>query len=248
MTAELLALCRTVYEADGRAGGSEDAVVRSGGAVRVLRFDYASAGAVDRAMLASHVTRADLAAVERFALPELRDRALLRRAFVRVALGSSLGIAPRFVPLEKGRRGKPELRGHDRLAVSLSHTDDVVLLALARGLLVGVDVERMAANIQPDLLAPTVLHEEETHLLTGLTGDAQKRAFLRVWCRKEAALKVTGIGLLDDLTSLSVVPEQVRLGACSDPRVTHEDARTVTLMDLALDDAHQSALATTPLR
>jgi 4'-phosphopantetheinyl transferase len=129
------------------------------------------------------------------------------------------------------------------VSVSLSHTDDVVLFAIARDRLVGVDVERLAADIDPDLLAPRVLHPDEARAMHGFTGEAQRRAFLRVWCRKEAALKVTGIGLLDDLTTLSVMSNDVDLGACKDPRVTKDDARVVHIQDLALDDAHQAALA-----
>ncbi len=215
------------------------------GDVRVLRFDYAAAAGVPRDPLLALLTEADAAAVRRFALPELRDRALLRRAFVRVALGQELRVAPREVPLEKGRRGKPQLAGHPRIGVSLSHTDDVVLLAVTHGRLVGVDVERVAAEIDPDLLAPTVLHREEARAIGRLGGDLRKRAFLRIWCRKEAALKVSGIGLLDDLTELSVMGDQVDLGACTDARVTKEDARVVRIEDLALDDDHVAALATT---
>lgn len=37
--------------------------------------------------------------------------------------------------------------------------------------------------------------------MKGLVGDERKRALLRVWCRKKAALKITGI----DLTVLSVM-------------------------------------------
>jgi 4'-phosphopantetheinyl transferase len=217
------------------------------GDVRVLRFDYAGAADTPRDSLMATLTEEDAVAVRRFALPELRDRALLRRAFVRGALGQELHLAPHEVPLVKGRRGKPEIAGHPRLFVSLSHTDDVVLLAVARGHLhgVGVDVERMGAEIDPDLLAPTVLHPDEARAMDGLVGEARKRAFLRVWCRKESALKVTGIGLLDDLTALSVLHDDVDLGACHDPRVTKDDARVVRIEDLALDEAHVAALATT---
>jgi len=218
------------------------------GDVRVLRFDYAAAEEAPRDPLWALLTEADAVAVRRFALPELRDRALLRRAFVRVVLARDLHVAPHDVPLEKGRRGKPHVAGHPHLSMSLSHTDDVVLLALShspriRG--VGVDVERVAAEIDPDLLSPTVLHPDEARAMRGLEGDARKRAFLRVWCRKEAALKVTGIGLLDDLTTLSVMDDDVDLSACRDPRVTTDDAHVVRVEDMVLDEHHVAALATT---
>ena len=63
---------------------------------------------MSRGALWALLTEEDSAAVRRFALPELRDRALLRRAFVRVALGKELDVTPRDVPLSKGRRGSPK--------------------------------------------------------------------------------------------------------------------------------------------
>jgi phosphopantetheinyl transferase len=61
----------------------------------------------------------------------------------------------------------------------------------------------------------------------------ERRAFLRVWCRKEACLKATGVGLLDDLTSIAVLDDVVALGST-----------TVHVQDLALDTDHAAALAT----
>ena len=209
-----------------------------------MKLTYADAGHADREELARVLSEEELTAVRRFALPELRDRALLRRAFARIALGRALSVPPSEVRITKGRRGMPELSHAEQLSLSLSHTDDVALLALGRGVRVGVDIERFAAAIDPDLLSKMVLAKEEATAIAPLAGDARKRFFLRIWCRKESALKVTGIGLLDDLTTLSVLPEKLDLGACPDPRVQPDDAVVVTLQDLAIGDAHQGALAT----
>ena len=232
---------------EARGVPDEPASLPERGHARVLRFAYADAARLERAALAALLGESELADVRRFALPELRDRALLRRAFVRTALGLALSVPPRRVALRKGRRGKPEIdAGTARVSMSLSHTDDVALLAIGHDLHVGVDVERAHAPIDPELLARVVLHEDEARAFSRLDGDARKRCVLGIGCRKEAALKVTGIGLLDDLTTLSVMPDEVSLGACRDARVTPEDACVVRITDLDVGAAHRAALATAP--
>jgi 4'-phosphopantetheinyl transferase len=104
----------------------------------------------------------------------------------------------------------------------MSHCDDVALVALARGFAVGIDIERTDANLDIRALGRLVLAPDE-HAL----------AFLRVWCRKEACLKATGVGLLDDLTTVSVAADRVDVAG-----------ELVYVQDLDVGAAHAAALAT----
>lgn len=66
------------------------------------------------------------------------------RAALRAVLGGYLGIAPAAVELRIGHRGKPALAGPEAsLRFNLSHSDELALIALARGREVGIDVERI---------------------------------------------------------------------------------------------------------
>lgn len=88
------------------------------------------------------------------------------------------------------------------LCVSLSHCEEVALIAVAR-CPVGVDTETLAAAGDDDLddLADLVLHPRELAAFerAGIAHRAQ--AFLRLWTRKEAVLKARGEGIGDRLLS-----------------------------------------------
>src|SRR5438445_13633289 len=57
---------------------------------------------------------------------------------VRALLGAYLGTAPDQLRIERGAYGKPEL-GDAALQFNLAHTGNALLLALSRGIAVGVD-------------------------------------------------------------------------------------------------------------
>ncbi|HTR54271.1 MAG TPA: 4'-phosphopantetheinyl transferase superfamily protein [Kofleriaceae bacterium] len=167
------------------------------------------------------------ATAARFASDAHRDAYIVQHATVRVLAARYLGIDAARVAFERGRHGKPRLRDAADLELNLSHCDDVALVAFARGIAVGVDVERVAADLDVRALGRLVLAPSETAIA------ADRRGFLRVWCRKEACLKATGVGLLDDLTSVSVASDRVDVAG-----------DVVNVQDLAVGTAHAAALAT----
>jgi 4'-phosphopantetheinyl transferase len=177
----------------------------------------------DPGALAAALSLDEQAVAARFVAPIHRARYIAQHAMVRGLLARYLGVAPAAVTFTRGSRGKPAVAG---LEHNLSHTDDVALLAVSRSIALGVDIERYAANIDPLELARTVLAPLEA-------ACTERLAFFRIWCRKEACLKATGDGLVDDLTSISVIDDRVRLSGA-----------LVHLQDLALDADHAAALAT----
>ncbi|MGF0169581.1 4'-phosphopantetheinyl transferase family protein [Streptomyces sp. Marseille-Q5077] len=88
--------------------------------------------------------------------------------------------------------GKPFVRDHPGLSVSLSHTRGTVAAA-AGWSVVGVDVETTAGFIYDRRLAERVLAPEEVAAVDAAPDPAL--AFLRRWVRKEALVK-TGHGSL----------------------------------------------------
>jgi len=201
-----------LFANDGRAWPLRD------GVVHVWRFslaDSADEGALsddERAIAARFVTR------------ELRDRYVVAHAGVRALLAQYVDPPLAFSPVgdlhgsSPRRRGKPRVAGIEH---NLSHCDDVALLAVAWDRALGVDIERRDADIDQRAVGRMVRAPDEAEL-----------DFMRVWCRKEAALKATGVGLIDDLTSVSVA------GDCA--RVEGQD---VWLYDLDLGADHAGALA-----
>jgi 4'-phosphopantetheinyl transferase len=83
--------------------------------------------------------------------------------------------------------------------VSLSHTDGLALVAVA-DCAVGVDVEHLAAaptHEELDDLAALTLSEREHHALAVVDRCARPARWLKLWTRKEAALKAAGTSLGD---------------------------------------------------
>ncbi|MFJ2773527.1 4'-phosphopantetheinyl transferase family protein [Streptomyces sp. NPDC087300] len=96
--------------------------------------------------------------------------------------------------------GRPFLPGHPDLHVSLSHTTGAVAAA-AGPEPVGVDVEDASAAVFDPAIAARVLTPAE---LTAVRADPDPaRAFLRLWVRKEALVKV-GLGTLGRLRELDL--------------------------------------------
>lgn len=115
----------------------------------------------------------------------------------RAWLAERVGIAADALPLARDARNRPRLHGElGGLDVNWSHSGGWLLLAYARGVRVGVDVESLA-RARPRVLelAARWFHADEHAALAALPPDARQHAFLRLWCAKEAVLKAHGAGL-----------------------------------------------------
>jgi 4'-phosphopantetheinyl transferase len=122
---------------------------------------------------------------------------------VRAWLGEQLDCAPDAVPLVRDVLGRPRLcASQARLDVSWSHSGDGLLVALADGVAVGADLERLRARPRALDIARRFLADSEADWLARLSGDARVLAFIRLWCAKEAVLKTHGRGLAFGLDKL----------------------------------------------
>jgi len=70
------------------------------------------------------------------------------RAPLLAMLGAYLGVPPADVQLEASEHGRPALAGHqqERFSFNWSHSHDQALIAIARGVLPGIDLERLRAH------------------------------------------------------------------------------------------------------
>jgi 4'-phosphopantetheinyl transferase len=140
--------------------------------------------------------RQRLASLRRLADHELflLGRAGLRRLLA--ALGG--GGEPAAVLITAGPQGKPFCPGGPQF--NISHSGDLILLALHPSQPVGVDLERLRPVPRWRPLAARILpagerQALERQALEGLGAAAQSEAFLAAWCRLEARLKAHGCGL-----------------------------------------------------
>lgn len=125
-------------------------------------------------------------------------------AVVRALLAEVVGADPGALQFTRQCRhcahpthGKPRLKGHDHVDVSLSHAGSLVLAAVITGVdvTVGVDVEPAARDLSH--LADMILSPAERQA----TGGGR---VLQTWVRKEALLKASGVGLSVEMTSVDL--------------------------------------------
>jgi len=132
------------------------------------------------------------------------------RAPLVALLAGYLGVSEGSVRLDQDERGKPRLardssRTGDasRLEFNWSHSGDFALVALARGCELGVDIERFGKNQRSLEIARRFFDSEEADALAPLDTDTRDRAFIKLWCAKEAVLKAVGEGLSFGLARLA---------------------------------------------
>lgn len=131
-----------------------------------------------------------------------------RRFYLRLLLGSYLGLPGKDVILQRSVRGKPML---DRsvhsspLQFSMAKSDDRVLVGISREIPVGVDLEPGSRSIRNSLrLAQRYFSAAEAKALLQLPEAQQKVAFLRAWACKEAVVKAYGEGIANQLCRFTV--------------------------------------------
>ena len=140
---------------------------------------------------------------DRFLVEESRRQFIFSRAVLRQLLGACLNTTPSALSFCYHPHGKPFVY-QSGLCFNLSHSGQLLVIALARGCDVGVDVEWLHGRTDWSLLAERIFSSRELRELRALPASKQREAFFNGWTRKEAYLKATGEGLTDDLRAIEV--------------------------------------------
>ena len=117
---------------------------------------------------------------------------LLGRSLLRALLASLLGLSPAEVSIVTGRHGKPSCPNGPEFNVS--HSGDLVLIAVHPTSAVGVDVEAKPGPADWEPIAARVLPVDVCLAIQALPREQQSLAFLQAWCHLEAQLKMVGTG------------------------------------------------------
>lgn len=205
--------------------------------------------AASRPRLLSLLSDAEYRRWERFRRVEDQSRFLVAHALARIVLGRGLGGAPGDVafsticPRCGGDHGKPRVE-YPRVGaeLSLSHSGEQVIVAVALHVPLGVDIEQVPQAPPSNDLIEAALSQAERHHFATLPESLRRAAFARYWTRKEAVLKATGHGLSIEPNTLTVSPPGTgpRLIAWDTaPRLT----RQVFLHELNAGPNHAACLA-----
>lgn len=191
--------------------------------------------------------------LERLTGSPAADVMLTSRAAQRLIGARYLGVPPTEVAIDRdcahcdspgARHSRPRFRRADHdptdFDYSVSHTENWVLMAVTRTGLVGVDMEDLASAPEPGGLARAVLTPAEHERFDRLAPPAARRWLMSAWTRKEAAMKLSGLGLAASPKHLDVSGPTI--SATGVPRWPEA---TVHLLAVPAPGNHVAALATT---
>jgi len=114
---------------------------------------------------------------------------------MRRILAAYLGVNADSLRIVRAEHGKPRIACARRLQFNLSHGGGGLLLALSRGLPLGVDLEASRRSRPVLELAHRYFNQTEAAALAALPEPLRQAAFLRLWSCKEAVLKAHGRGI-----------------------------------------------------
>lgn len=154
-----------------------------------------------RLLSASETARAGLLKSDQTTASYIAGRGILR-----TILSAYLDLKPEEVPLATGEYGKPVIATTaNNICFNLSHSGGLLVVAVAVGLEVGIDIEKIASGKPLREMAKLVFSRQEQDELFRLpTRRMQTEAFHRCWVRKEACLKACGTGFSLPGTSFSI--------------------------------------------
>jgi len=150
------------------------------------------------------------ARAERFVVDQVKRRFVLSHAALRLILAQRLGGDWRDIRYDTVANGKPCLAGSaaGRPEFNMSHSGDLMVVAVSDDRPVGVDVEAWRPIDRVRGLAETILCGRELAVFDGLSPDDASRVLLRVWTFKEALVKALGLGLSVEPRSIAL-PDSV---------------------------------------
>ena len=152
-----------------------------------------------------------------------RRRFTIAHGALRILAGRELGVAPEKLTWTPGRYGKPELVAPwSGLQTSLSHSGDLIAVAISTGRPVGVDIQGLAAGADVVGLAERFFPPDESaYVAAGHDAATRANRFARLWVRKEAVVKAAGGRLWPNLK----IPVRGRdVVECTEPPGTYRVA------------------------
>lgn len=136
-----------------------------------------------------------------------RHTYLVTRALVRTVLSRYAAIAPESWSFSVNAYGKPAISPHQRCAEGLvfnvTHTHDLIIMAVAYESALGVDAEYVGTRPAPFDIADRFFSKHELMALRALPAHLRSARFFQIWTLKEAYIKARGMGLsipLDQFT------------------------------------------------
>lgn len=185
---------------------------------------------------------------ERLRMPKVRERFILTHALLRRLLAAYLDADPQALVFSLGPHGKPSLAAPPALPglrFNLSHSGDLLLVAIIGDQEVGIDLEQLHTDCDVLAIADRYFSCREAAALRALPLSAQREAFYRAWTRKEAYAKGRGEGMTLPFNRFSVTLAPGAPAALTANEIIPADVGRWQLADLAVPEGYVAAVATT---
>lgn len=145
------------------------------------------------------LTDAERSQQARFHFARDRHRYLLTRALVRTTLSQYCAVSPEDWRFNANPQGRPEICDEQQPALPLrfnvSHTQGLIVLAIAAGRQIGVDTENVRERAAPLDIAERFFAPAEVAALAALPPAERPDRFYHHWTLKESYIKARGLGL-----------------------------------------------------
>jgi 4'-phosphopantetheinyl transferase len=185
--------------------------------------------------LARHLSDEERSRAARFRFAVHRDRFVAGRGVQREVLARYLGANPAALVYREGPYGKPELAGDaavSGLRFNVSNADDGLLVAVAQGRELGVDLERLRPMPDGVQVAERFFSAPENEVFRAVAEEVRDLAFFCCWTRKEAFIKAVGEGLSMPLDRFDVAFRPGEPAALLRTRGRPDEAERWTLREL----------------
>jgi 4'-phosphopantetheinyl transferase len=164
----------------------------------------------------------------RFHFESDRHRYLITRILVRTVLSRYAVVEPRDWIFATNDFGRPYIanlpRARPGLSFNISHTKDLILMAVTDGAAIGVDVENFGSRDLPVGIADRHFAPDEVAALHSLPTAEQKRRFFDLWTLKESYIKARGMGVSISLDGFSFCFQAERTIAFSTRAILNDNS------------------------
>jgi phosphopantetheinyl transferase len=164
------------------------------------------------------LTEGDEAYLARLHIPAVRMTATAARVLLRLGLSRAVSrsIAPSEWRFETTEQGKPVVaKPFPDLKFSVSHVDQLAVVAISPSLTIGIDAESIDQSLSPDIVH-SFCHSDEQISLGNVPVPQRTREFIRLWTLKEAYTKMIGGGHSVDFTWIKFMLDPVNLQTTND--------------------------------
>lgn len=171
-----------------------------------------------------------------------RTRYIVAHGALRFIIAKYLDSPPERLVFRRNHYGKPSVHD-DAFSFNMSHSGDLVLMAIVKNRPIGVDVEMVKDGIDYMSVVENYFSDMEVAMLKQIPDSFRRNAFFYGWTRKEAYIKAKGMGLSIPLKSFTVSLAPGQPAALLDHHEDRSEVQNWTLKNIQLNKDYSAAVA-----